>query len=103
MQRRIHRNNFRGLVTVDCPACGRFAADRALVKEAVDGNRDLACPRGHLISWRHGLTQAMRHVDNLAKSSLASWNETIDSIFEMLRAHAARVETARQRLRKLRK
>ncbi len=99
--RRLQRGDFRGLITVECPACGRFAADRALVARATHGDRDLACPRGHILSWRDGLVQAMREVDDLAKGSVASWNETIDTLLGSLTAHAARVAAARRRLARL--
>ncbi len=101
MPKRIRRSNFRGLVSVDCPACGRFAADRALVASAAHGERDLACPRGHVISWRDGLVQAMREVGDLAKGSVSSWNETIDTVLGSLTAHAAKVAAARRRLGRL--
>jgi hypothetical protein len=99
MPKRVRRNNFRGLMTVDCPACGRFAADRALVASAERGERDLACPLGHVLSWRDGLVQAMRNVNDLAKGSVSSWNETIDTILDSLTTHAAKVAAARRRLR----
>ncbi len=103
MPRPVHGDHFRGLRSIDCPACGRFAAERDLVKQAIAGDRDLACPRGHVLSWRDGLVQSMSGVDRLAKSSLASFNDAIDSVFAQLTHHSARVETMRQRLRKLRR
>ena len=102
MRRLIRRNNFRGLATVECPACGRFAADRALVTAAVAGERDLACPRGHVVSWRKGLVQSLPRIADLAKSSVASWTETIDSIVRSLAAHEASVAALRRRLAKAR-
>jgi hypothetical protein len=103
MPRPVSRDNFRSLVSVDCPACGRFAAERDLVKQAIAGDRDLACPRRHVLSWRDRLVQRMSGLDKLAKSSLASFNEAIDSVFAQLADHSARVETMRQRLRNLRR
>jgi hypothetical protein len=101
MSKHIRRGNFRGLMTVACPACGRFAADRALVASAAEGERDLACPRGHVLSWRDGLVQANRTVSDLAKGSVASWNETIDTILDSLATHAAKVAAARRKLGRL--